>query len=493
MSSKVNCNICCEDVNVKSVLTCMSCNTTYCIKCSKTYLLSIFEAHCMGCKKQWDDRFIRDSFPKTWVNGEYKQHIKKMLLEREKSFIPMTMRNVEQKVILLREKKYSAQNRILELKYECKIIEIESQITQLKGRDLTKNQSEIDRLTTLLNDTKDKLRRRHRFILYDPNDDFQSLKLEDEKLGKKCPIDDCKGYLKRNVCMVCEKHICNECNLEKDDDHECKKEDVETYKLILRDSKPCPKCATRISKVNGCDQMYCISCKAVWDWRTEKIQEKGVIHNPEYFRYMRERGIPLPRQEDVVDQNRRVGCVDIRQLFNSNMDYTVDIKNDFLAKHGAERVLLADIVHELYRLFNHLQHNRDDIIEFNYTDQTFKDLRVDYILNNITEESFINTVIKQYKQKQYRSMIYNLQEIFITIIEDVFDKIHFSVSKTHEESSVIENELHKSLTSFFEFVSYYNKQNCEIMSLFGYRTCNTLFFMEKERERFFMRIDNKNA
>ena len=140
-----------------------------------------------------------------------------------------------------------------------------------------------------------------------------------------------------------------------------------------------------------------------------------------------------------------------------------------------------------------MRHNRDEFTEFNYTDQTFKDLRVDYILNNITEESFINTVIKQYKQKQYRSMIYNLQEIFITIIEDVFDKIHFSVSKTHEESSVIENELHKSLTSFFEFVSYYNKQNCEIMSLFGYRTCHTLFFMEKERERFFMRIDNKNA
>lgn len=288
MSSKVNCNICCEDVNVKTVLTCISCNTTYCIKCSKTYLLSIFEAHCMGCKKQWDDRFIRDSFPKTWVNGEYKQHIKKMILEREKSFIPLTMESVDREVSALRRKKINAENRVSEMRIECKIIELDSQITQLKGRDLIKNQPEIARLTKLLTETIDKLRRK-RNVYVDLDEEFKSLNIEAEKMNKKCPIDDCKGYLKRNVCMVCEKHICNECNLEKDDDHECKKEDVETYKLILKDSKPCPKCATRISKVNGCNQMYCISCKAVWDWKTEKIQEKGVIHNPEYFRYMRDK------------------------------------------------------------------------------------------------------------------------------------------------------------------------------------------------------------
>jgi hypothetical protein len=492
MSSKINCNICCEDVNVKSALTCASCNTTYCIKCSKTYLLSVFEAHCMGCKKQWDERFIRDSFPKTWVNGEYKQHIKKMLLEREKSFIPATMESVNRVVENLRRERNSSERRIASMKLSCKILSIESRIKQLKGRDLIKNESEIDRLTKTMKDLKAKFNNIPETTIDELELEFKSASLVEEKINKKCPLEDCKGYLKRNVCMVCEKHICGECNLEKDDDHECKKEDVETYKLISKESKPCPKCATRITFGGGCSQMFCVSCKTVWDWKTEKIQEKGVIHNPEYFRYMRDRGIPLPRQEDVI-RNRQVGCLDMNQLFRSNMKYNLVITNDFTTKHDVEKINIDLFVHELYRFFHHMRHNRGDFTEFNYTDQSFKELRVEYILNNITEESFINTVIKQYKQKQYRAMIYNLQEIFITIIEDLFDKIHFSVSKTDQESSVIENELHKSLTSFFEFVSYYNKQNCEIMSLFGYRTCHTLFFMEKERERFYMRIDNKNT
>lgn len=199
----------------------------------------------------------------------------------------------------------------------------------------------------------------------------------------------------------------------------------------------------------------------------------------------------MPRQEDVAALNTRVGCLDITQLFTSNMKYVIVSKNDFTEKYNIEQINVVIFVNELYRFYLHMQHNRNNNIEFNYTDQTFKDLRIDYVLNNITEESFISAVIKRYKQRQYQAMIYNLQQIFITIIEDFFDKINFSVSKVDRKSSIIENELLDTFTSFFEFATYYNKQNTEITSLFGYRSCNTYFGIEKERNRFYMRIDHK--
>jgi len=74
-----------------------------------------------------------------------------------------------------------------------------------------------------------------------------------------------------------------------------KKIDIETTELIKKDSKNCPKCNISIMKTSGCDQMWCVSCHTTFDWKTLHIKTSGVIHNPEYYRYMRENGIAIPR------------------------------------------------------------------------------------------------------------------------------------------------------------------------------------------------------
>ena len=48
-------------------------------------------------------------------------------------------------------------------------------------------------------------------------------------------------------------------------------------------------------KSSGCDQMWCVSCHTTFDWKTMQIKTSGILHNPEYFRYMRENGIAIPR------------------------------------------------------------------------------------------------------------------------------------------------------------------------------------------------------
>ena len=72
--------------------------------------------------------------------------------------------------------------------------------------------------------------------------------------------------------------------------HECDEDKKETVKLLRQDTKPCPKCGELIHKLpNGCDQMYCIKCPTAFSWRTGQL-ERGHIHNPEYYRWMRENG-----------------------------------------------------------------------------------------------------------------------------------------------------------------------------------------------------------
>ena len=44
--------------------------------------------------------------------------------------------------------------------------------------------------------------------------------------------------------------------------------------------------------------MWCVNCHTTFDWKSLQIKKSGIIHNPEYFRYLRENGITIPRNEN---------------------------------------------------------------------------------------------------------------------------------------------------------------------------------------------------
>jgi hypothetical protein len=57
-----------------------------------------------------------------------------------------------------------------------------------------------------------------------------------------------------------------------------------TIKMIQKESKPCPNCNEFISKISGCDQMFCVHCGTAFSWKTGQV-ERGTIHNPHAHQY----------------------------------------------------------------------------------------------------------------------------------------------------------------------------------------------------------------
>lgn len=111
---------------------------------------------------------------------------------------------------------------------------------------------------------------------------------------RACPVDGCRGFLSTAwKCGMCNTFACSQCHEVKgekrDAPHTCKPENIETAKLLAKDTKACPSCGIGIFKIDGCDQMWCIECHTAFSWKTGEIA-KGNIHNPHYYEYMRKQG-----------------------------------------------------------------------------------------------------------------------------------------------------------------------------------------------------------
>lgn len=92
--SKIECSVCCAEV--KSAISCLACKYISCISCAQQFLLSTHNARCMNCSHAWDELFIRNTFPKSWVEKQYKDHRKASLIDIEKSYLAESMPYVEQ-------------------------------------------------------------------------------------------------------------------------------------------------------------------------------------------------------------------------------------------------------------------------------------------------------------------------------------------------------------------------------------------------------------
>lgn len=215
----MSCNICCDAYNnsTRAKVTCPYCDFEVCRTCCETYILSETVPKCMqpNCAKEWTRKFLREKFTNTFLISKYKEHLENLLFEQEKALLPATQPIVEEKI---------------------------------RKRNIKKQMNEIDALIEDLARQKRQLER----SLVNPEQ-----KEVRQQFVRQCPATNCRGFLSSQwKCGICELWSCPECHelkgATRDCDHTCDPNNVETAKMLAKDSKPCPKCKSLIFKVSGC-------------------------------------------------------------------------------------------------------------------------------------------------------------------------------------------------------------------------------------------------
>lgn len=88
-------------------------------------------------------------------------------------------------------------------------------------------------------------------------------------LGRKCPTDDCRGYvdITTSACVLCEQHWCTQCLAQHPPSRRCTAHDRQVAKS-MQDSRPCPVCGVQIHRTHGCNHMRCTYCSVTFDYDT---------------------------------------------------------------------------------------------------------------------------------------------------------------------------------------------------------------------------------
>ncbi len=198
---------------------------------------------------------------------------------------------------------------------------------------------------------------------------------------KKCGVENCRGFLSEQwKCGICDTTTCNKClellNQEQDQEHICKEENIESAKLISKDSKPCPKCAALIFKIDGCNQMWCVVCHTAFSWATGQI-ETSRIHNPHYYEMLRNMSAngEIPREPENICNDANTGMPDNHQIQRLLRSKINDLEYNTFSKQ------ILSITRQIF----HILYDHPNTFQEKY-DKSKRELRIKYLMNNITEE-----------------------------------------------------------------------------------------------------------
>jgi len=274
------------------------------------------EIHCPGCKAVWNREFINTICTAVFRTGPFKAHREKILLDSEKIRLPDTQEEAAQyqvakKYINKYQLKLADSKKVLESSIEyihymnihaalndieiilcekraeiCAIHKthinspsywlncptclhlykpVQETHCEIRHQLLYKQQKSIriykslesastyERYRKIVNSAKacqfQKLIRQYGYETPDT-----AKPVIKRSFIKACPVTDCRGFLSTQwKCGICDVNVCKDCHDPiLTELHICNDEKVASVKLIAAETRPCPTCASLISKISGC-------------------------------------------------------------------------------------------------------------------------------------------------------------------------------------------------------------------------------------------------
>jgi len=255
----MECEICLSKLSkVNPSITCCLCNKKSCKKCVKSWAAERLRCSCCNCNGEWSITFVYEQLGAGFIN--YMKNIQKsVLLKTELSFIPETTR------FLALEREYYKNTREFNyyntLYYKCKSTSSKELKEKYIHLDVFKNQS-FTKIKLLKHiEQVRSMYQRLSTVYYRAylRGDIQCLtEITTNHVKKqllfKCCKENCTGFVQSDSgdCVACSTLYCLRCFEIKNENHTCSSETVQTIATVLKDSKPCPQCGTRISKIDGC-------------------------------------------------------------------------------------------------------------------------------------------------------------------------------------------------------------------------------------------------
>lgn len=441
----MECNICYSAVKDTNKVSCPKCPGYSCKKCFQEYLLnSPITPTCMHCRNTLTGDYVMDNTSATWRLSKYKSYKENLLYDMERARFPETMPNVEaysnakaiytpaineQPTVHSAKRRCTnqleaiAMSHILDLAKDdanvilpwnaslgklyqsvslvernSKRVEISKELKQLKKRN-----RELNEIIRLYARTVISFGR-----IYESTTEYG--KKEKKVYIKACITSGCNGFLNEDFCCgLCSIAVCKACHEPNRDGHECNPDIVASVKAVQLEARPCPTCATQISKIDGCDQMWCTQCKTTFSWRTGLV-ERGHTHNPHYYDWVRRNGNLARAPGDIVG-DQGCGLPSLTQLLEAwplvaeeKLSYS-KLRAETPYKVAIEDKLISDECFSLYALelyfeqLRHIEWNNGGIIAApdNY------ELRVQFLAKEITIDTFKTTI--QRNDKAYQKAV----------------------------------------------------------------------------------------
>jgi hypothetical protein len=425
----------------------------------------------MHCRSPLSDDFIIDNTTTKWRLSVYKNYKEQVLLDIEKAKLPESQKYA----VAVKEAKYlltSLEKQLVEIGLG-RGADLPFSVFQETVRSINENMAVCHQIIGTLGK-----------VVIGPHS---------KVVVKACPMLGCRGFLSEDFsCGLCKTKVCVDCHeIKMGGGHICSADNIASVKALAKEAKPCPSCAATISKIDGCDQMWCTQCQTTFSWRTG-LKELGRVHNPHFYEWMRRNG-GMPReagdecgppqinnfwilfgvdvniQHDIMRSRwRKYNDYKISLLRKDGRGLMIEPNKEFEAPQfngmcSTEPVALANLL-----VYHQAIGHRVAIIDGLQYPEDNHDLRVKFLINEIDELKFKTEIQKRAKSNQKRRAITQVNNMLLSASNDLFH-MYYSTLKAaakaiFEERLKIHQDFNKEM---MELIKYANNCYIKLGDAFG--------------------------